>query len=72
MSAMKIIGVVLIAAGTIALVHGNFSYKNERHEAQLGSLHLSVTDQKQVGVPKWASVGAIVAGGVLLLIPGKR
>jgi hypothetical protein len=33
---------------------------------------LSVKDQETVNVPVWAGVGAIVAGGVLLLVPGKR
>jgi hypothetical protein len=63
---------VLIAAGILALVYGGFSYTKESHEAKIGSVELSVKDKETVNVPVWAGVGAIVAGGVLLLVPGKR
>jgi TRAP-type C4-dicarboxylate transport system permease small subunit len=71
MSAVKIVGVVLIAAGILGLVYGGFSYTKKTHEAKIGSLELSVTDKETVSVPVWAGVGAIVVGGLLLLVPRK-
>jgi TRAP-type C4-dicarboxylate transport system permease small subunit len=71
MSAVKIVGIVLIAAGILALVYGGFSYTKETHEAKIGSLELSVKDKETVNVPVWAGVGAIVVGGLLLLVPKK-
>jgi len=72
MSAVKIAGIVLIAAGILGLVYGGFSYTKETHETKIGPLELSVKDKGKVNVPVWAGVGAIVVGGVLLLVPGKR
>jgi drug/metabolite transporter (DMT)-like permease len=72
MSALKILGAILILAGTIALVYRSFSYTKETHEAKLGPLELSVKEKETINVPTWAGVTAIVIGGVLLLIPQKR
>jgi hypothetical protein len=72
MSAVKIVGIVLIAAGILGLVYGGFSYTKETHEAKIGSLELSVKDKETVNVPVWAGVGAIVIGGILLLVPTKK
>jgi hypothetical protein len=69
MSVVKIVGIVLIAAGTLGLVYGGFSYTKETHEATIGPLELSVKDKETVNVPVWAGVGAIVVGGLLLLAP---
>jgi hypothetical protein len=70
-SAGKIAGVVLIAAGNLELADGGFSYTKETHEAKIGSFELSVKDEETVNVPIWAGVGAIVVGGLLLLVPKK-
>lgn len=70
MSALKIVGIVLIAAGILGLVYGGFSTK-ETHEAKFGSLELSMKDKETVNVPVWAGIGAIVVGGILLLLPKK-
>jgi len=71
MGALKIVGIVLIAAGILGLVYGGFSYTKETHEAKIGSLELSMKDKETVNVPVWAGVGAIVVGGLLLLVPKK-
>jgi drug/metabolite transporter (DMT)-like permease len=71
MSGVKILGILLIAAGILALVYGGFSYTKETHEAQLGPLELSVEEKERVNVPVWAGAGA-VGVGVLLLIVGRK
>jgi drug/metabolite transporter (DMT)-like permease len=72
MNALKILGVVLIVAGTLALVYRSFSYTKEMHEAKLGPLEFAVKEQETINIPTWAGVGAIVVGGILLLVPLKR
>jgi uncharacterized membrane protein YidH (DUF202 family) len=72
MNAIKMIGVVLIVAGVLGLAYGSFSFTKETHEAKIGPLELQVKDKETVNIPAWASVGAIVIGAVLLLIPLKR
>jgi len=72
MNAIKVLAIALIAAGILGLVYGGFSYTKQTHEAKLGSLELSVKDKETVNVPVWAGVGAIVVGGLLLLVPKKK
>ena len=72
MNAVKIVGVVLILAGTLGLVYSNFSYTKETHEAKIGPLELSVKEKETINIPVWAGVGAIIVGGILLLVPLKR
>jgi TRAP-type C4-dicarboxylate transport system permease small subunit len=72
MDAVKIVAMVLIVAGVLALVYGSFSYTKETHEAKIGPLELSVKEKETVNIPVWAGVGAIVVGGILLVLQVKR
>ena len=72
MTALKMAGIALIAAGILGLVYGSFSYTKETHDLKIGSLELSMKDKETVNVPVWAGAGAIVIGGVLLLVPLKN
>jgi TRAP-type C4-dicarboxylate transport system permease small subunit len=71
MGTIKIAGVVLLAAGLLGLAYGGFSYTKETHDTRIGPLELSVKDRERVNVPMWAGVAAVVAGGVLLVMPRK-
>lgn len=68
----RIVGVVLIVAGALALVYGGFSYTKETHDAKLGPIQFSIQEKERVNVPVWAGVGAIAIGVVLLLVGPKR
>jgi hypothetical protein len=68
----KLLGIVLIIAGTLGLVYGGFSYTKDTHEAKLGPIVLSMSEKENVNVPMWASVGAIVAGALLLVLGGRK
>ena len=68
---MKMVGIVLVAAGVLALVYGGFSYTKETHKADIGPIHLAVEEKQDVNVPLWAGVAAVVAGIALLVIPKK-
>ena len=72
MNAIKGIAFALILAGTLGLVYGGFSYTKETHEAKLGPIEFSVADKERVNVPLWASVGAILFGGALLVFGGNK
>lgn len=72
MNATRIIGIVLIAAGALGLVYGGFSYTRDTTAVKLGPLELSVQEKKTVNVPMWAGIGAIVVGGLLLVVGGKK
>ena len=72
MDAVKIVAMVLIVAGILALAYGSFSYTKETHEAKIGPLELSVKEKETVNIPVWAGVGAIVVGGILLVVRVKH
>jgi multidrug transporter EmrE-like cation transporter len=72
MNPSKLIGVVLIVAGVLALLYGGFSFTKETHDFKLGPIELSVKEKESVNVPIWAGVGAIAVGAVLLLMGGKK
>jgi len=71
MNTTKIIGTLLIVAGTLGLIYGGFSYTKEKHDVKLGSLQFSLTEKETVNVPVWAGAGAIAIGAVLLLMRRK-
>ncbi len=68
MGPMKIVGIILILVGAVALAYGGFSYTKETHEAKIGPLSVSVKDKERVNVPQWAGIGSILAGVVLLVV----
>ena len=72
MNTMKLIAIVLIAGGVLALVYGGFTYTRESSDVEIGSMELSIDDKERVNVPVWAGVGLIVVGGGLLLLGGGR
>jgi TRAP-type C4-dicarboxylate transport system permease small subunit len=72
MNGTRIIAVVLLIAGTLGLLYGGFSYTQDSTAVKLGPLELSVKEKKAVNVPLWASVGALVVGGILLVVGGRK
>jgi len=72
MNMVKVVGVLLIVAGVLGVVFSSFSFTKETHEAKLGPIELSVKEKQTVNVPVWASVAAIVVGGVLLVVGGRK
>ena len=72
MAPIKLFAVVLVVAGALMLAYGGFSYTKEDTAVKLGPLELSVKEKKTVNFPVWAGVGAIVVGGLLLLLNGRR
>jgi TRAP-type C4-dicarboxylate transport system permease small subunit len=72
MSPLRIVAVLLIAVGVIALVYGGFTYTKSSHDAKIGPLEFSIQDKETVNVPVWAGVGSIVVGGLLLFVRKPR
>ena len=69
---MKIIAIILMLAGLLALVYGGFSYTKDTTVIKLGPLEVSAKEKETVNVPVWAGVGAIVIGGLLLVVGSKK
>jgi len=71
MNAIRIGAIGLIVAGLLGLAYGGFSYTKETHETKIGPLELAVKDKERVNIPVWAGVAAVVAGGLMLVVPRK-
>lgn len=67
MDAKRIAAILLIVFGTLGLVYGSFGFGRETHNASMGPMEVSVSEQRTVNIPVWVGVGAIVVGAVLLL-----
>ena len=72
MNAMKISGIVLIVLGLAGFFTGGFSFMQETTKAQIGPIQINVQEKKDVGVPEWLSIGAVVAGAALLALGLRR
>jgi len=69
MSGLRIVAILLIVAGIAGLAYGKFSYTQKSHELKIGRFDLAVKEKRTVNIPLWAGIAAIVAGGVLLVVP---
>ncbi len=72
MNATKIVAIVLIIAGVLGLLYGGFSYTKDTTAVKLGPIELSVKEKQTVNIPIWAGIGAIVVGGLLLVLGSKK
>lgn len=67
MKTKRLIGLMLVALGVLALIYGGFTYTEKTHGVDLGPVQLEVAEKERVNVPVWLGVAAVV-GGVLLLL----
>ena len=72
MNPTKLIGIVLIVAGSLGLVYGGFSYTKETTGMKLGPIELKVEEKQNVNVPVIVSAAGIVLGVFLLVVGGRK
>jgi hypothetical protein len=65
-SGLRVLGIVLLVAGLLAVAYGGFSYTKDKTAAKIGPVEIQVTEKEHVNVPLWAGIGAAAAGAVLL------
>lgn len=68
MNSIKMLAIVLIVAGGLALAYGGFTYTKDTHQAKIGPIEMSVKETQTVNIPIWAGMGLIVAGVGLLFV----
>ena len=72
MNTTRLIAIVLIVAGVLGLVYGGFSYTKDTTAVKIGPIELSVKEKETINIPMWAGIGAIVIGGLLLVLGNKK
>ena len=68
MTAMRLTGAVLLVLGLAGLLTGGFSFTKDTTQAKLGPLELTVKEKESVNIPQWLSLGAMLIGGVVLVM----
>jgi hypothetical protein len=63
---MRVLGVILLVLGILAVVYGGFSYDKEKADAKIGPVEIEITEKKRVNIPLWAGIAAGAAGMALV------
>ena len=69
---MKLVGIVLVVLGLVALAYVGMGYNRDRTVLQVGSMSATVTEHKSVTVPAILGVVSLAGGLALLLLPKRR
>jgi hypothetical protein len=72
MGSTRILAIVLIVLGALALLYSSFSFTRDGRQTQVGPLVLTVRDRQTINVPIWAGAAAVIAGGAILLGARRR
>jgi uncharacterized membrane protein HdeD (DUF308 family) len=65
-----ILGIVLLVAGVVGLVHPNFSYHKQEEVAKIGPIKATMDEEKTAQIPAALSIVLLVSGiGLVLLGP---
>jgi hypothetical protein len=68
---MKIVGIILIVLGVVALAYGGISYTREEKVLDIGPIEATAETRETIPLPPLLG-GLALAGGVVLLIAGSR
>lgn len=72
MSAARIAGIVLIIIGLIGLIWGGISWTDTKTVVDLGPIQATAQERETIPITPIVGGIALVAGIVLLVIPGRR
>lgn len=62
----RLLGLILLIFGVLALAYGGFTYTREEEKAEIGPLHIRVEDTERVNIPLWVGVAGTLGGAVLV------
>jgi len=69
---MRIIGIVLIILGALALGYQGFSYVTRDKVADVGPVQVTAEREKTVWIPPVVGGAAVAAGAAMLLLGSRR
>lgn len=68
---MKIVGIILIVIGVIALAYGGISYTRREKVLDIGPLEATTETRETIPLPPVLG-GLALAGGIVLLVASSR
>ena len=69
---MKLVGIILIVLGVLALVYQGIQYTTREKILDLGSIKVSADSKKTIPLPPIVGGVAIVAGIALILVERRK
>jgi uncharacterized membrane protein HdeD (DUF308 family) len=69
---MKVIGVILIVLGIIALAYQGITYTTSEKVVDLGPLKVEAKREKTVPLPPLVGAAAVIGGVILLAVSARR
>ena len=69
---MKLIGILLIVFGIVALAVGGISYTTREKVIDLGPIQATANRQKTIPLSPIAGIASIAAGVALVVVGGRR
>jgi uncharacterized membrane protein len=72
MNTLKIVGIILIVVGIVALIFQGITYTTREKVIDLGPIHATAEKEKTIPLPPILGGIALVGGIVLLVVGGKK
>lgn len=69
---MRILGILLLVGGILAVVYGGFTYVSDSESVDLGVADVTVQEKERVNIPLWVGVAGAVVGAFLILTDRRR
>ena len=69
---VKIVGIILIVLGVVALVFQGITYTTQKNVINLGPIHATAEEKKTIPLPPVLGAIALIGGIVLLVAAGKK
>lgn len=68
---MRVLGIILIVAGVLALAYKGFSYTKEEKIVDIGPIQATAKREETIPIPPWAA-GGVLAVGILLVLVARK
>lgn len=72
MKTMTLIGIILIVLGVVGLIYGGITYTSSKNVVEVGSMRVSVDEERQIPLSPIAGAVAVAAGVVLILVERRQ
>jgi hypothetical protein len=69
---MKVVGVILIVLGIIALAYQGITYTTSENVVDLGPLKVEAKREKTLPLPPLVGAAAVIGGVILLAVSARR
>jgi hypothetical protein len=69
---MKIIGVILIVLGIVALAYQGITYTTSEKVVDLGPLKVEATKERTIPLPPILGAAAVIGGILLVVVSARR